>query len=65
MTAYNVLVLSAAPDRMPLRARPGLKLPYGKTLVTIYYRTAGGSRGSTTLPEKVPAGAVVERRVPA
>ena len=35
----------------------------GATTVTLYYRTAGGTRGSTTDASAIPAGAVVERRV--
>ncbi len=30
--------------------------------VTYYYRTSGGTRGSTTDPSAIPVGAVLERR---
>lgn len=36
---------------------------HGITSTTYYYRTAGGADGSTTDPDAIPAGAVVERTV--
>ena len=33
----------------------------GAPVVTYYYRTSGGARGSTTDAGSIPAGAVVER----
>lgn len=42
--------------------RPAFATASGAT-TTYYYRTAGGADGSTTDPDAIPAGAVVERTV--
>jgi hypothetical protein len=47
----------ASPRVAPARAQIG-----GGT-VTYYYRTSGGTRGSTTDLAAIPAGAVIERTV--
>lgn len=33
----------------------------GSSPITYYYRTSGGTRGSTTSLSSIPAGAVIER----
>ena len=39
----------------------GLTVPEASAITTYYYRTSGGTRGSTTDAGSIPAGAVVER----
>jgi hypothetical protein len=41
--------------------RLGLALPEVGSVTTYFYRTSGGTRGSTTDAAAIPAGAVVER----
>lgn len=41
--------------------RLGLLVPEAGATTTYYYRTTGGTRGSTTDAGSIPAGAVVER----
>lgn len=43
--------------------RPAFATASGATTTYYYYRTAGGADGSTTDPDSIPAGAVVERTV--
>lgn len=44
-----------------LHHRAPLAPSTGGSVTTYYYRTSGGTRGSTTDPAAIPAGAVVER----
>lgn len=43
------------------RYRPGV--PVGGAVTTYYYRTVLGADGSTTDPDAIPAGAIVEQVV--
>ena len=48
-------VTTASPRAAPATVALG-------AVTTYYYRTSGGTRGSTTDPSAIPVGAVLERR---
>lgn len=59
-------LLVAAPDAAPLRPHATVERVVTLGAVTTYfYRTTGGTRGSTTSVGAIPAGAIVERVVTA
>lgn len=50
------------PDTGDIATRlPRVLALHGPGAVTYYYRTTGGTRGSTTAVASIPAGAVIER----